>query len=188
MRDHTTYQGPREAAGIIEYTLDWLERHGAAPEVNQLLSPETYEEECAGPVICVLAALPHLLDTGKKGREDYLAVLMEVAQKNRKAPFRLFWSEAGAQSAAEEALGLTFGFPAVAALSKDKHVFATFKGAFHAASISSFLVGLTTGKESTAPLPPGALKVVKATAWDGREPPVVEEEEFSLEDIMAEEL
>ncbi|TFJ81457.1 hypothetical protein NSK_007418 [Nannochloropsis salina CCMP1776] len=48
--------------------------------------------------------------------------------------------------------------------------------------------GLTTGKESTAPLPPGALKVVKATPWDGREPPVVEEEEFSLEDIMAEEL
>jgi hypothetical protein len=32
------------------------------------------------------------------------------------------------------------------------------------------------------------LKVVKATPWDGREPPVVEEEEFSLEDIMAEEV
>jgi len=67
-------------------------------------------------------------------------------------------------------------------------VFATFKGSFNAESITSFLVGLTTGKEVTAPLPGGKLVVVPASAWDGKEAVVVEEEEFSLEDIMGEEV
>ena len=118
MRDFQPYEGPREAAGIIDFALDWLEKHGAPPEVNQLLSAKQYEEACSGPIICLLAALPHLLDTGKAGREGYLSTLMDVAKKNRKGPFRLFWTEGGAQAAAEEALGLTFGYPAVAALSK----------------------------------------------------------------------
>lgn len=188
MRDYTDYQGPRESAGIVDFTLSWLEAHGAPPEVHQLLDSREYEDACSGPIICLLAALPHLLDTGKSGREAYLTTLLEVAKKNRKGPFRLFWTEGGAQPAAEEALGLTFGFPAVAALSKEKGVFATFKGSFNAESITSFLVGLTTGKEVTAPLPGGKLVVVPASAWDGKEAVVVEEEEFSLEDIMGEEL
>ena len=73
-------------------------------------------------------------------------------------------------------------------LLQDKGVFATFKGSFNAESISSFLVGLTTGKEVTAPLPEGKLAVVTAVAWDGKEAVVEEEEEFSLEDIMGEEV
>ncbi|GAB5033474.1 protein disulfide isomerase-like 2-3-like [Nannochloropsis oceanica] len=177
-----------QSAGIVDFTLSWLEAHGAPPEVHQLLDSREYEDACSGPIICSLAALPHLLDTGKSGREAYLTTLLEVAKKNRKGPFRLFWTEGGAQPAAEEALGLTFGFPAVAALSKEKGVFATFKGSFNAESITSFLVGLTTGKEVTAPLPGGKLVVVPASAWDGKEAVVVEEEEFSLEDIMGEEL
>ena len=73
-------------------------------------------------------------------------------------------------------------------LLQDKGVFATFKGSFNAESITSFLVGLTTGKEVTAPLPGGKLAVVPASAWDGKEAVVEEEEEFSLEDIMGEEV
>lgn len=52
---------------------------------------------------------------------------MDVAKKHRKAPIRIMWTEGGAQPATESALGLTFGFPAVAALSKEKGVFATMK-------------------------------------------------------------
>jgi hypothetical protein len=64
----------------------------------------------------------------------------------------LLWTEGGAQSSVEQALGLTAGYPAVAALSKDKGVFATMRGSFNTASIGSFITGLTTGKEVTAPL------------------------------------
>lgn len=52
---------------------------------------------------------------------------MDVAKKHRKAPIRIMWTEGGAQPATESALGLTFGFPAVAALSKEKGVYATMK-------------------------------------------------------------
>ena len=49
-------------------------------------------------------------------------------------------------------------------------------------------MGLTTGKEVTSPLPNKELKVVGVEGWDGKEAVVVEEEEFSLEDIMGEEV
>ena len=48
--------------------------------------------------------------------------------------------------------------------------------------------GLTTGREATAPLPGGAVSFHKVEAWDGKDAPVVEEEEVSLEDILGEEL
>jgi len=130
---------PAQSAGIVDFTLSWLEAHGAPPEVHQLLDSREYEDACSGkeggseggrergkegssvpslpllvsslerhmtpptsppplpsflppslpgPIICLLAALPHLLDTGKSGREAYLTTLLEVAKKNRKGPFR----------------------------------------------------------------------------------------------------
>lgn len=66
---------------------------------------------------------------------------MDVAKKHRKAPIRIMWTEGGAQPATEAALGLTFGFPAVAALSKEKGVFATMKGSFDAQKIGGFITG-----------------------------------------------
>ncbi len=51
------------------------------------------------------------------------------------------------------------------------------------------IAGLTTGKEVTAPLGQ-AIAIKTVTPWDGKDAPVpeVEEEEFSLEDILGEEL
>jgi len=37
-----------QSAGIVDFALDWLEKHGAPPEVNQLLGPTEYEEACSG--------------------------------------------------------------------------------------------------------------------------------------------
>lgn len=57
----------------------------------------------------------------------------------------------------------------------------------HPSIHGSLHAGLTTGKEATAPLG-AAIKIEKVKAWDGKEAEVVEEEEFSLEDILGEEL
>lgn len=46
------------------------------------------QETCSGAIICVIAALPHIVDSGKKGREGYLETLTAAAKKLRRAPVR----------------------------------------------------------------------------------------------------
>jgi hypothetical protein len=53
-----------------------------------LIHTHTHTHTPTGAIICLLAALPHIMDSGKKGREGYLDTLMEVAKKNRRAPIR----------------------------------------------------------------------------------------------------
>lgn len=55
-------------------------------------------------------------------REEYIAKVRNAAKKSKNPYVSVIWSEAGAQPALEEAAGLTFGFPALVALSVEKKV------------------------------------------------------------------
>lgn len=74
------------------------------------------EQLCGGKRICVLALLPHILDSGKDGRNAYIDTLKDVAKLRRRDPFTFGWIEGGSQAALEGALELNFGFPAVVAV------------------------------------------------------------------------
>lgn len=50
-----------------------------------------------------------------------------------------------------------------------------------------YAAGLTTGGVVTSPLT-GDVKIESVAPWDGEDAQAVEEEEFSLEDILGEEL
>jgi hypothetical protein len=56
--------------------------------VKQLTGQGVFDESCGGAVICVLATLPHIVDSGKAGREKYLEVLADAAKALRKSPVR----------------------------------------------------------------------------------------------------
>lgn len=45
-----------------------LERSGWVPKTPQLTGKGVIDEKCGGTKICVIAALPHILDSGKAGR------------------------------------------------------------------------------------------------------------------------
>ncbi|CAM9499066.1 unnamed protein product, partial [Choristocarpus tenellus] len=129
-----------------------LERTGWTPGVAQLTDKSLVAKKCKGSKICVIAALPHILDTRKAGREEYLEKVKAGAKKSKNPYLSLMWSEGGAQLALEEATGLTFGFPALVAISVDKKAYAVHVGAFSVDGIASFLGGLTTGSTKTKPL------------------------------------
>lgn len=72
-----------------------------------------------------MAVLPHILDTGAAGRNSYLEVLLKLADKYKKKMWGWLWTEAGAQSELENALGIGgFGYPAMAAINARKMKFA----------------------------------------------------------------
>ena len=82
-------------------------------------------------MLCALAFLPHILDTGADGRNALLASLRAAAKKSRRSPVSFLWSEGDQQRRLEESLGgFGAGYPALVAISGEKARVATMREAF----------------------------------------------------------
>jgi protein disulfide-isomerase A6 len=183
--DADDYQGGRTSGAIVKFaeTIAKIE----PVVVDQAVSQATLENVCAvAGKTCIIGFLPNIMDGGKAAREKYLAVMNEVATKNRSGPFKFAWSQGGDQSAVEEKLGLSFGWPAVVAFNKGKGAYAVSKKPFDVQGVGTFLAGLTTGGTRSQKLKGEMPAFVEVQEWDGEDAPALEEEEFSLEDIMGE--
>ena len=67
----TDYNGPREAAGIVDHALQLLEQSGVPPHIPQLVSKPIFEERCGSAgKICALMIVPHILDSSAKERNN----------------------------------------------------------------------------------------------------------------------
>jgi len=165
------YPGERKARDIVKFVLDEVDRTGTPKEIPQLLSPEMLKEECKGHNhICVLAFLPHILDSGASGRNGYREKLTKVSKTFRGSAFSFLWSEGGAQPTLESALELTFGYPALVAYSMDRHAFAVLHGSFSEKSMTSFLHGVTSGRTPVVKLAQEKVpKIETAEPWNGED-------------------
>lgn len=81
-----------------------------------------------------------------------------MAGKNRGA-VEIIWSQGGDQLEYERKLNLSFGYPAVVALSLEKGRFAIMKGEFTEFKLSAFITGLLYGKERLGELPKNMPKI-----------------------------
>jgi len=181
------YEGGRTASDLIAFAEVLAEESRGPVELVELNSVAALEDTCKEDKVCIIAFLPDIYDTGKDGRNAYLQTFGEVANKNRRL-FNYMWSAGGTQPELEEQLGLTFGFPAVAAIHRGKSAYAVMTGAYTPEKLGRFLIGLGTGASRIRPLPSSGLaKVATTEPWDG-EDAAEEDEEFSLEDIMGEDL
>lgn len=182
------YQGPREAAGIVEYALRTLDEAGVPPNIPQLTRSSVFEESCGqSGKICVILFVPHILDSGATTRNSYLEVLGNVAKSFRGKPITFLWSEAGAQSELEVSLGLSFNFPTITVMSAEKKIFAVQKLSWSLKNINSFLNNVLSGSEKLSQMP-SIPQITKAKAWDGKDGEIIQDdipldELFGAEDI-----
>ena len=103
--DAKDYQGDRSAGGIVQNVLAEVDRSGVPKEIPQMLGYGTLEESCSGHnQICVVAALPHILDSGASGRNKYRDLIANVSKSFRGSSFRFLWMEGTSQPALEETL------------------------------------------------------------------------------------
>jgi protein disulfide-isomerase A6 len=128
------------------------------------------DEGCSKSSVCLLAFLPHISETGAKGRNNYLKTLKDIANKYKAKPVTYVWLEAGSQPALEELFGLGgFGYPSVVAMNAKKSRFALMRGSFSASSIGDFVNALTLGREKLSKF--NELPALQPyTAWDGKDP------------------
>ena len=103
--DAQDYNGERTAGSIVNAVLAEVDKSGVPKEIPELTSMETLRTECGGHNhICVLAALPHILDSGAVGRNKYKELLTTVSKTFRGSAFSFMWFEGTSQPDLEQAL------------------------------------------------------------------------------------
>ena len=208
------YQGGRDSAAFVDFLSRKHAELGPPPEVREVVDAAVVESGCLGErgllgggdddgapspgaarQLCFFAFLPDVLDSGAAGREAYLSTLKALAEKNKGRPWGFFWSAAGRQPALEQALSGGAGVipPLLVAYKPSPDggggKFSTMRGAFDAASVQAFVESLRRGREPVVAIEGGAglpvAQLASLEPWDGKDGVAVEEEEFSLDEIMA---
>ncbi|XP_077344913.1 protein disulfide-isomerase A6 isoform X2 [Lithobates pipiens] len=179
------YEGGRTKADIVARALDLFSANAPPPEIFEILNEDIVKKTCEEHQLCVIAVLPHILDTGAAGRNAYLEVMLKLADKYKKKMWGWLWAEAGTQLDMETALGIGgFGYPAMAAVNARKMKFALLKGSFSEQGINEFLRELSFGRGSTLPVGGGALpKINTVEPWDGKDGELPVEDDIDLSDI-----
>ncbi|MGH0166501.1 UNVERIFIED_CONTAM: hypothetical protein FKN15_000331, partial [Acipenser sinensis] len=155
-----------------------------------ILNGDILKKTCEDYQLCIIAALPHILDTGASGRNAYLKVMMKMAEKYKKKMWGWLWTEAGVQMDLEQSLGIGgFGYPAMAAINYRKMKFALLKGSFSEQGIHEFLRDLSMGRGSTATVGGGALPNINSVEpWDGKDGELPVEDDIDLSDVELDDL
>ncbi|KAK0588909.1 hypothetical protein LWI29_006918 [Acer saccharum] len=145
------------------------------------------EEKCGSAAICFVSFLPDILDSKAEGRNKYLQMMLSVAEKFKRSPYSYVWTAAGMQPDLEKRVGVGgYGYPALVALNVKQGVYAPLKSAYELVHIVEFVMEAGRGGKGNLPLD-GAPSLVKTEPWDGKDGQIIEEDEFSLEELMGEE-
>ncbi|MCL7022076.1 hypothetical protein MKW94_007067 [Papaver nudicaule] len=178
------YEGARVAAAIESFALEQLETNVSPPEVVELTGQEVLEEKCGSAAICFVSFLPDILDSKAEGRNKYLQQLLSVAESYKRSPYSYVWAAAGKQPDLEKQVGVGgYGYPAMVALNLRKGAYAPLRSAFQLDQIKEFVKEAASGGKGNLPLETTPT-IVKAEPWDGKDGQILEEDEFSLEELM----
>ncbi|KAJ4745854.1 Protein disulfide-isomerase like 2-2 [Rhynchospora pubera] len=181
------YEGARTAAAIESFALEQLETNAGPAEVVELTGTDVMEEKCASAAICFVSFLPDILDSKADGRNKYLELLLSVAEKFKRSPYSFVWAAAGKQSDLETKVGVGgYGYPAMVALNTKKGVYAPLKSSFQKDPIIEFVKEAGRGGKGNLPLA-NTPTITQTEPWDGKDGEVIEEDEFSLEELMGDE-
>uniref|UniRef100_A0A8C9TJ25 Protein disulfide-isomerase A6 n=1 Tax=Scleropages formosus TaxID=113540 RepID=A0A8C9TJ25_SCLFO len=177
--DPEDYEGGRSRSDIVARALDLFSENAPPPELLEMLNEDVLKKTCEDHQLCIIAVLPHILDTG---------ILPPLAQELQLMAW--LWTEAGAQMELETSLGIGgFGYPAMAAINARKMKFALLKGSFSETGIHEFLRDLSVGRGSTAPVGGGALPKINAVEpWDGKDGELPVEDDIDLSDVELDDL
>ncbi|KAL8140479.1 hypothetical protein V2J09_006500 [Rumex salicifolius] len=182
------YEGARSAGAIESYALQQLETNVGPAEVTEVTGPDVMEEKCGSAAICFVSFLPDILDSMADGRNKYLDMLLSTAEKFKRQPYSFVWSAAGKQPDLETRVGVGgYGYPAMVALNLKKAAYSPLKSAFELEHIIKFVKVAGDGGKGILPME-GKPEIKTTEPWDGKDGQVIEEDEFSLEDLMEEDI
>lgn len=168
------YEGGRDLSSFKQFAEKY---YSMTLEAEQLLSQKQFDESCQkdGSQLCLIAFLPHIMETSAKERKKYLDDYNNAARSAGGVPATFLWSQGGDQYEFEEKLNLGFGFPALVAISRKKGIFVIHRGTFTEQSVRTFISGLSSPKHLND-LPKALPEIITQKKWDGKDAPKEDEE------------
>ncbi|XWS36739.1 hypothetical protein CRYUN_Cryun20dG0111600 [Craigia yunnanensis] len=187
------YEGARTVSAIESFALEQLETSVGPAEVTELTGPEMIQEPVS-PSFEIQAA--------EVNQED---IWRELEQQEQPAPtggakltrphicessphwkISYAWAASGKQPDLEKRVGVDgYGYPALVALNVKKGAYAPLKSAFELEHIIEFVKEAGRGGKGNLSFE-GTPEIAKTEPWDGKDGEIIEEDEFSLEELMGE--
>jgi protein disulfide-isomerase A6 len=157
------YNGARETHALLSYA-DGLASNLKPPKPLAFLNgKETFQDYCVDEGgVCIIAFLPHIMDTGLEGRKKYKKLVEEVNRKHKSKPLVFLWAQAGDQFELEERLNLGFGYPAVVAINNGRKMYGVMRDSFDEKGLDRFVTGLMSGHVSLYKIVGDLPKIKKA--------------------------
>ncbi|KAL3085944.1 hypothetical protein niasHS_008986 [Heterodera schachtii] len=172
---------------IVQWAMQKVSENLPPPDLKQVLGQRSFDED---QQLCVIVLLPHIMDCQLKCRNNYLAMLHELAlaDKFKRNHWGWVWTEAGQQPDLEHSFGIGgFGYPVMVAVNTRKLKYSTMTGSFGQSGISEFLRDLSYGKGKTSSVPGANMpSLADVPAWDGRDaelPPMEDVDDIDLSDV-----
>eukprot|EP00919_Chromeraceae_sp_WS-2016_P066261 GHVR01156784.1.p1 GENE.GHVR01156784.1~~GHVR01156784.1.p1 ORF type:complete len:414 (-),score=94.94 GHVR01156784.1:160-1401(-) len=160
------YSEGRTEGDIVHFANQYAD---IAREADQLTNETQFTDNCERS-LCVIAFLPHLLDSGVSGRNQYLKDFNGGFKAAGNVPVKFLWSQGGDQFELEDQLGMAFGYPALIAVNLEKG-FGIHRGDFSQTSIRAFLTQMMSGGVPISPVPKNRKQIVTVKEWDGKDAP-----------------
>ena len=124
-----------------------LDIAGVPPNIPEITKSNVYDEVCGrSGHICAILFVPHILDSGKKGRNEYIETFAKAAKSLRGNPISFGWIEANAQPNLENIFEINQAYPGIAVLAHDKKVYSVLRGSWSLKNIEKFLSGSLNGR------------------------------------------
>ncbi|KAG2442054.1 hypothetical protein HYH02_009845 [Chlamydomonas schloesseri] len=195
-RSPEDYQGGRDVGSIVAFGNNKFAAMVPPPEPVELTSADVFGKECVGDAsgakakrLCILAFLPNLLDSKAAGRNRYIKTLKGLAEAYKDKPYSYLWVEGGAQPGLEANFDVGgFGYPAVVAFNPADKKYTVCKSAFELAHVKDWMEAMRMGGTGAVPLHGSLATPAKLAPWDGQDAKEEAVDEFSLDDILNEEL
>uniref|UniRef100_A0A452QCU7 Protein disulfide-isomerase A6 n=1 Tax=Ursus americanus TaxID=9643 RepID=A0A452QCU7_URSAM len=183
------YDGGRTRSDIVSRALDLFSENAPPPELLEIINEDIAKKTCEEHQLCVVAVLPHILDTGAAGRNSYLEVLLKLADKYKKK----MWGPARSGSwktRERNALGVNErGLPGAAAGTWHAGRFARPFVDRAALAVLASRRELSVGRGSTAPVGGGAFPAISdREPWDGKDGELPVEDDIDLSDVELDDL
>ncbi|XP_038052123.1 protein disulfide-isomerase A6 homolog [Patiria miniata] len=184
MSDAEEFNGGRTASDIVSWASSKVAEAMPPPEVVEITEEQVLKNACESHQLCVISFLPHILDSGAVGRNQYLQHLKDNTERYKQ--WGWIWAEAGAQPELESSLGIGgFGYPAMAVLNGRKMTYTRLKGSFSKEGIHEYLRAAAMGRGLTTEVVPNKKlgEIKKTDPWDGKDGVMPEEEDIDLSDF-----
>ena len=161
------YNGGRDESSLLNIAESFAKNLVPPKPLAFLENHAKYEDYCVKEGgICLIAFLPHIMDSGIDGRKKYKKTLEELHRKHRSKPIKFLWAQAGDQFGLEEKLNLGFGYPAVVAVSDKKQMYGVMRDSFDSKGLDRFVTGLMSGHVSLYKIQGDLPKIKKAKIYE----------------------